>query len=264
MRPSGFSSRVSGQRVMATTTASPSLPLLPPAVGVDRARQDDGPAHARVVGLEPRAPALAVQGAGHALDAALDDRDDLALGAARAPRPDPDPHLVAVERSAERIGRDEDVVAARSRAQTGHEAEAPGVHREQPLALGVAGPSALRRTLAVAEPEAGPRSRREHALEAQAVEQPLEAEVVDIRDPEPRGDLADVHGAFVRAEKIQDLGASRQARGHRADEVARTALSRASPPGLSRRRPDAPGRRRRRRPSAAQAAPGKVSAARVL
>ncbi len=38
MRPSGFSSRDSGQRVIATTTASPSLPLFPPEPSASIAR----------------------------------------------------------------------------------------------------------------------------------------------------------------------------------------------------------------------------------
>ena len=103
-------------------------------------------------------------------------------------------------------------------AQARDEAEAARMHREQPFALRVACPvalAALGGTVARAEPEAGPRPRRQHALEAQAVEQALEAEVVDVRDPQPRGNLAHVHRALIRAEQIEDLGASRQARGHR-------------------------------------------------
>ena len=208
MRPSGFSSRVSGQRVMATTTASPSLPLLPSEPdGVDGARQDDGPAHARVVGLEPRALALAMQRAGHALDSALEDRDDLALGAARAARPDPHAHLVAVEGAAQRVGRNEDVVSAGAGAQAGHEAEAARMHRSSPSRSALRATAALAVPIARREPEARARPRREHPLEAQAVEQPLQAEVVDVGDPESRGDLADVHRAFVRAEKIRGSSA---------------------------------------------------------
>ncbi len=63
------------------------------------ARQHDGAAHAVVVRLEPGALALAAERPRHALGAALDDGDHLALGAAGAPRADPDAHPVAVHRA---------------------------------------------------------------------------------------------------------------------------------------------------------------------
>src|ERR1019366_1013044 len=94
--------------------------------GVDGLRQHDGAAHARVVRLEPRALALAAQRAGDALDAAVDDRDHLALGAARTPRTHADLHAVSVHCAAERLGRDEHVVACGVEARD--EPEAPWVY----------------------------------------------------------------------------------------------------------------------------------------
>ena len=144
--PSGFSSLVSGKRVICTTTTWPSLPLLPSPSALVLSislREDDGALHARVVELDPGALAAAAEDAGHALRAARLDLDDVPLGAARAARHDVDDDVVAVHRAAEVLGRDVDVVAARGRARD--EAEAARVHLEEALApLAVAAPAAAR------------------------------------------------------------------------------------------------------------------------
>ena len=150
----------SGQRVIAhddrvAVVAAVALG----ALGVDGARQDDGAAHARVVRLEPGALALAPQRAGHALDAALEDRDDLALGAARASRARPGraPCRRASRRPAPRAGRRRRRPLA---PRLAHEAEAARVHGEQPFALAVPGLAATSVFVGLAQTEALARAGR--------------------------------------------------------------------------------------------------------
>ncbi len=169
------------------------------SAAVHGARQHDGPPNARVVGLEPRALALASQRPGHPFEATLEDGDDLSLGATGAPRAHANAYLVAVHGAADGLGRDEDIVARRVEARD--EPEAPRVHRQQPLALRPARPRGLGRQL---EARAWP--RRQHALEAQVVEQPLKPQVVYLRDIEPSGNLPSVQRPRVGAEQVEDLG----------------------------------------------------------
>ena len=109
--------------------------------------------------------------------------------------------------AAHRLGRDEHVVPRRIEAR--HEAEAPRVHREQALAL-----LAARRGGALRQVKPLARPRRQHALEAQVVEQPLEAQVVGLGDLEAGGNFARMERARFVVEEVEDVGAGREARGH--------------------------------------------------
>ena len=114
-------------------------------------------------------------------------------------------------------GGNEDVVARGVGRQARDEAEAARVHREQAVALGVAGTRRRRR----AELEALPRPRRQDAFEAQVVEQPLESQVVDFGYVEARRDLAHMHRPWVGAEQVEHVVAGRAAGRHPGRGVAR-------------------------------------------
>ena len=170
------------------------------AGAVDLAREDDGPADARIVELDPGVLSLPPEDAGDARRPALHDLDDLAFGAARAARDDLDDDVVAVHRAAQRVGVDEDVVAARGRARD--EAEAARVHREEALAP-LAAPALRAEALLLLELE--PLALRgDDAVEDEVVQEAEQALVRRLADAELLGELVRMDRTVFGAEGVED------------------------------------------------------------
>ena len=156
-----------------------------------------GASNAGVVGLDPRALCLATKRPGDPLAGPLEDRHDFAFGPACAASLKSNAHRITVHGAAQRLGRNEDVVA--HFAQRGHEAKAPRVDRQQPvLAFGAPRGDRLGREL-----EPLPWARGQDTLEAHVVEHSLQAEVIALRNPEPRRDFAGMQRSRVGTQQVE-------------------------------------------------------------
>ncbi len=107
------------------------LPVFARGTSLARVREHDGPAHARIVRLEPERLAAAPQNARHTLVPALEHTLDLPLRTAARSHDQTRDDEIAVHRTRHPILVDVEIVVE---ADTRHEAEPSRVHGENPLA----------------------------------------------------------------------------------------------------------------------------------